>query len=70
MSQLFGFGVPVPQSAIPPPSPRIIDKPVQKAADDEARRPREGRASQFLTSPAFNAIPQVSREQRLGGFLS
>lgn len=68
MSQIFGFGVKTPESAIPPPSPRLQDPAIQKKADDAAKAlNREGRASQFLTTPAFNATPFVNRQQTLGG---
>lgn len=68
MSQLFGFGVKTPASAIPPPSPRRSDASVQAASDAALKSlHREGRASQFLTSPSFNATPFVDRQQTLGG---
>lgn len=69
MSQLFGFGVKVPQSTIPPPSPRLQDANVQQKADAAVKDlGREGRASQFLTTPQFNATPFVNRQQTLGGY--
>lgn len=68
MSQMFGFGVKTPASSIPPPSPRMQDASVQKKADNALKNlNREGRASQFLTTPAFNATPFVNRQQTLGG---
>lgn len=68
MSQLFGFGVKTPESAIPPPSPRKQDPMVQaRASAAEKALHREGRASQFLTTPEYNATPFVNRQQTLGG---
>lgn len=68
MSQIFGFGVKVPDSGLPPPSPRKQDPAIQARSDAAAKAlHREGRASQFLTTPEYNATPFVNRQQTLGG---
>ena len=69
MSQVFGFGVPAPTPAIPPPVPRRVDADPQKAMNDAITMPREGRASTFLTTPEYNRRPLVNDEQTLGGYL-
>lgn len=67
MSQLFGFGQPIPQSALPPPSPVKSDETVQKPADAVLQnRARQGYASQFLTTPEYNHRANIPSAQRLG----
>lgn len=67
MSQVFGFGQPIPQSALPPPSPVRSDPAIQRAADATVQnRARQGYASQFLTTPMFNHRELEPVSQRLG----
>lgn len=68
MSQVFGFGTPVPQSAIPPPSPSRVDPAIQKSGDATLQNvARQGYASQFLmstlTRTRTNAHPQTLGSQ-------
>lgn len=67
MSQIFGFGQPTPQPSIPPPSPVKSDTAIQKASDATLQnKARQGYASQFLTTAAYNQREAAPFQQRLG----